>query len=58
VFLNRIGENAELELVDDRLDAILSVGVCNDVVKLVPSSIYRENGRWPRILDETHGGRK
>jgi hypothetical protein len=58
VFLNRIGENAELELVDDRLDAILSVGVCNDVVKLVPSSIYRENGWWPRILDETHGGRK
>jgi hypothetical protein len=58
VFLNRIGENAELELVDDRLDAILSVGVRNDVVKLVPSSIYRENGRWPRILDETRGGRK
>ena len=47
MFLNRIGENAELELVDDWLGAILSVGVRNDVVKLVPSSIYRENGRWP-----------
>jgi hypothetical protein len=30
-----------LELVDDRLGAILSLGVRNDVVKLVPSSIYR-----------------
>ena len=50
MFLNWIGENVKLELVDDRLGVILGVGVRNDVAKLVLSSIYRENGRWPRIF--------
>jgi hypothetical protein len=29
-----------------------------DLTQLSGGSIYRQSERWPRILDETHGGRK
>jgi hypothetical protein len=29
-----------------------------DLAQLDGGSIYRRSERWPRILDETHGGRK
>ena len=45
-----------MELAGDRLGAILGVGVRNDVAQLGEGSIYRRSERWPRILDETHGG--
>ena len=46
VCLNRIGANAKLELVGNRLGAILGVGVHNDIAKLATSSIYRQLRRW------------
>jgi hypothetical protein len=54
----RIGENPKLELAGDRLGAILGGLVCDDATQLGEGSIYRRSKRWPRILDETHGGRK
>jgi hypothetical protein len=42
----RIGGNPELELVGDRLGAILGGLVRDDVVKLAAGSIYRRSERW------------
>jgi hypothetical protein len=43
------GGNKELGHTGDRLLAILGGWVADDLAELVTGSIYRENGRCPRI---------
>jgi hypothetical protein len=45
----RIREKPKFELSDARLLMIVGGWVGDGVTKLVTGSIYRENGRWPRI---------
>ena len=45
----RFGGNKEFGHTGDRLLAILGGWVADDLAELGTSSIYRENGRWPRI---------
>jgi hypothetical protein len=43
------GGNKEFGHTGDRLLAILGGWVADDLAELGTGSIYRENGRWPRI---------
>jgi hypothetical protein len=43
------GGNKEFGHTGDRLLVILGGWVVDDLVELGTGSIYRENGRWPRI---------
>jgi hypothetical protein len=49
VVAKRFGGNKEFGYTGDRLLAILGGWVADDLAELVTGSIYRENGRWPRI---------
>jgi hypothetical protein len=46
---DQFGGNKEFGHTGDRLLAILGGWVADDLAELVTGSIYRENGRWPRI---------
>jgi hypothetical protein len=54
----RIGEKPKFKLSEAWLLTIVGGWVGDDVTQLGEGSIYRRSERWPRILDETHGGRK